>query len=226
MKLSAIDARETFPTVNRQIGDDRRWRAVQMIRCSSCGSEDHVGSGQGSRLPEEVIATRFRAKGWCVEQRKDRHLCPSCVAKDQEQVRARRAEKEAATAEQKSERSPAAAVKLGELYMMLSDAYEPARKLYKTGWSDDRIAKETGLAVEFVRARREQDFGPLAPPDMTEDEIASLVDGAAKTLGQIKQDAERSHAFTMERITMIEASLIALGERAARLMARKKSALA
>lgn len=226
MKLSAIDARETFPTVNRQIGDDRRWRAVQMIRCSSCGSEDHVGSGQSSRLPEEVIATRFRAKGWRVEQRKDRHLCPSCVAKDQEQARARRAEKEAALAEQKPDRSPAAAVKLGELYMMLSDAYEPARKVYKPGWSDDRIAKETGLAIEFVRARREQDFGPLAPPDMTEDEIASLVDGAAKTLGQIKQDAERSHAFTMERITMIEASLIALGERAARLMARKKSALA
>lgn len=222
MKLSAIDARETFPTVNRQIGDDRRWRAVQMIRCSSCGSEDHVGSGQSSRLPEEVIATRFRAKGWRVEQRKDRHLCPSCVAKDQEQARARRAEKEAALAEQKPDRSPAAAVKLGELYMMLSDAYEPARKVYKPGWSDDRIAKETGLAIEFVRARREQDFGPLAPPDMTEEEMASLVSGASKTLGQIKQDSERSHAYISERIALLEASIAAMATGAAKLVARKQ----
>lgn len=226
MKAPLVDARETFPVVNRQIGDDRRWRPAQGIVCSRCGADEWKSAAHGVRVDEHTMANVFRAKGWRVEQRRDRHLCPSCTAKDQEQARARRAEKEAAMAEQKSERSPAAAVKLGELYMMLSDAYEPARKLYKQGWSDDRIAKETGLAIEFVRSRREQDFGPLAPPDMTEDEITSLVDGAAKTLGQIKQDIERSHAFTMDRIALIEASLTALGERAARLMARKKSAAA
>lgn len=226
MKPSLVDTRETFPVVNRQIGDDRRWRPVQVIACSRCGAEETKSAAHGVRVDEHTLATAFRSKGWRVEDRRDRHLCPACAAKQQDEARARRAEKEAALAEQKPDRSPAAAVKLGELYMMLSDAYEPARKLYKQGWSDDRIAKETGLAIEFVRSRREQDFGPLAPPDMTEDEITSLVDGAAKTLGQIKQDIERSHAFTMDRIALIEASLTALGERAARLMARKKSAAA
>lgn len=222
MKPSLVDTRETFPVVNRQMGEDRRWRPAQGIVCSRCGADEWKSAAHGVRVDEHTMANVFRTKGWRVEQRKDRHLCPSCVAKDQEQARARRAEKEAAMAEQKSERSPAAAVKLGELYMMLSDAYEPARKVYKPGWSDDRIAKETGLAIEFVRARREQDFGPLAPPDMTEEEMASLVSGASKTLGQIKQDSERSHAYISERIALLEASIAAMATGAAKLVARKQ----
>lgn len=62
-------------------------------------------------------------------------------------------------------RSPAALKALPELYMALGDYYDADLKLYKAGWSDERIAKELKLAPEFVAARRNSDFGPLVKPD-------------------------------------------------------------
>jgi len=110
MKPSLVDTRETFPVVNRQMGEDRRWRPAQGIVCSRCGADEWKSAAHGVRVDEHTMATAFRSKGWRVEDRRDRHLCPACAAKQQDEARARRAEKEAAMAEQKSERSPAAAL--------------------------------------------------------------------------------------------------------------------
>ena len=59
-------------------------------------------------------------------------------------------------------RSALALKALPELYMALGDYYDADKKAYKPGWSDDKIASQLKLAPEFVRDRREKDFGPLA----------------------------------------------------------------
>ena len=62
-----------------------------------------------------------------------------------------------------ADRSPAASTALPLLYMALGDNYDRAKKSYKGNYTDEQIAKETGLSVEFVKQRREADFGPLVP---------------------------------------------------------------
>lgn len=54
------------------------------------------------------------------------------------------------------------------VYQALEDYYDDVRKQYRTGNSDESVAKETGAAVEFVRSIREADFGPLGPPSELE----------------------------------------------------------
>ena len=87
---------------------------------------------------------------------------------------------------EKVERSPVAAARLGELYMILTDVFLVADKAYKPGWSDERIAKETGLSVEFVAKRRLEDYGPIivdtAIPDLCVSIDKMLV--AAEALGR------------------------------------------
>jgi len=209
----SVGLAETFPIINRQFGGDKRWRPVQTIVCSRCGVEDIQAATGGGRVPEHVIATRFRTKGWRVEDRKDRHLCPACIAA----VEAEKPKKKEAAVAVEPDRSPAAKARLGDLYMMLADAYQPSTKTYRDGWSDDRIASECELSVEFVRQRREQDFGPLAPPDRTVEELARMTKEATILIGQLAQETARHQAFVAERTTAINSALTMLGELSQRL---------
>lgn len=51
---------------------------------------------------------------------------------------------------------------------------------YSDGYSDERIAKETGIGVDWVKQRREDEFGPLKEPDELTAMRKQLADAAAK----------------------------------------------
>jgi hypothetical protein len=105
-------------------------------------------------------------KGWNVDLKHQRHLCPGCV---QAQVAARRAEKSGKQTMSKpradqilpSEESVFAKQLMMEL---LAKGYDLKARDYVSGWSDKRIAEDCKLSVDFVAKRREEDFGPAAPP--------------------------------------------------------------
>ncbi|MFG1465235.1 hypothetical protein V5F77_20335 [Xanthobacter sp. DSM 24535] len=84
--------------------------------------------------------------------------------------------------------SPNASGAIVELYMLLDDKYQRARKAYMAGYSDERIAKELGLSVTVVAERREKDFGPVVV-DTTLEELAKARAALAEGLAEVRKAA-------------------------------------
>lgn len=178
--------RETFEvfTVPRPVppgGGTLPPRPVQMITCSRCPASDCIPV-YPSRLPAEAVTAKFRKRGWHVGD-VGHHLCPACHS-----AKRRPSPKPESPAMSQSSRqpakpsaSPAASDAIVNLYLILSDAYDRAKRSFKPGWDDERVARETGLAVAVVEERRERDFGPLIPPGLPEDLVAA-VDAADKAM--------------------------------------------
>lgn len=90
------------------------------------------------------------------------------------------------------------------IYQCLEDYYDDKAKAYRPGYSDERVAKETGAAVGFVREIREADFGPLGcPPELQA--VAAEIEAARKELLMAREDAlRRIHEIhtSIERLSM------------------------
>lgn len=195
--------KDEFPVVSRRHGDDRTMRPIQAITCGSCSRED-VLSAHSCRMSSAHVAGIFTSRGWLVGD-VGKHVCPDCLKRRRAE---RRAEKEKLEMS-KVERSPLAAQKIGELYMILSEAYDAAGKTYKPGWSDARITKETGLALEFVAKRREDDFGPVIV-DTSFDDLAAM-HGALTTkiaVARVAMDRARDQLGELEALAAKAAPLL------------------
>jgi len=84
------------------------------------------------------------------------------------------------------EKSAAARQAKRMVYALLEEGYDDKKKCYRTGWSDDKIADETGASVQLVAQVREEDFGPLGKPEELrnlEAQIASIADEASRLAG-------------------------------------------
>ena len=51
-----------------------------------------------------------------------------------------------------------------EVWSWLQESYDEKAACYKTGFSDDSIAKETGASPHFVKTQREELYGPMGEP--------------------------------------------------------------
>ena len=92
-------------------------------------------------------------------------LCPDCVSARTAQRRqetVRKMEKNVVSMTPPPSESSALAKKI--MSDLLFEHYDLARRDYKAGWSDERVAKDAGLSVEFPAQRRAQDYGPASPP--------------------------------------------------------------
>lgn len=138
----------------------------ELITCKKCGRGDSIThrNTRSSNAGHTPTIAAFAKKGW-IKINMGQGVCPVCssapiIEKAKEMASPQPNDKTPIVAM----RSPAAQAKIPELYLMLGEAYEPKTKSYKKDWSDARIAADLGMAEDFVRARREMDFGPLAPP--------------------------------------------------------------
>jgi hypothetical protein len=165
---------------------DRDWQVVRAdpeglgaktphfrIRCGKCGEVDYVTAAPGTRSQHPTIGKRFRRAGWTVGAKEAGDRCPACSAsaaptakfpKDLPMIKTTTpglAVTATTTANPPAVPTPPAAMKITEVYMALSGAYDLAARGYKSGWSDERIARDLSVSVELVAKRREQDFGPV-----------------------------------------------------------------
>lgn len=138
-------------------------------------------------MSTEHVAGKFRRKGWLVADL-GKHICPACRTKKAAKKKDEALKEEVIVMAAATERSPAAVSKLPELYMILGDAYDPMRKNYKEGWSDERIAKETGLSPDFVAKRREVDFGPVK--DTTLEDLSKQISAYIGSVDEIGISSE------------------------------------
>lgn len=60
--------------------------------------------------------------------------------------------------------SPAAMKAQAAMFQMLATHFDPDAGQYETGWNDARVAKEAGLAADFVVEFRRNGFGELKEP--------------------------------------------------------------
>jgi hypothetical protein len=216
-------ARETFERVKRVDAAGKPYECHAIV-CGTCGAEDQIRINP-TALPPTAAAKKFQNKGWDVNKNVGRHVCPACQVKRKE-ARAMAATKitipdatakgwptpQQQPAPAASDRSPGATKAIPLLYMALDEAYDLGRKTYREGWSDERIAKETGLGLDFVRKRREDDFGPLADTriETARTELRSILSAMAGIQLEAERAAAKHAAIQrqlMDRVERLERTL-------------------
>lgn len=111
----------------------------------------------------DALAKMMLNQGWTVGSKP---VCPDCGRKEKKVPPVNKLNPPAGQAQAAPTQPPSdAARKAHRLAMMaLEDYYDEAAKTYKQGYSDKRIADETGASEAHVRQTREQYFGPLGEP--------------------------------------------------------------
>ncbi|MEW6256909.1 MAG: hypothetical protein AB1592_13220 [Pseudomonadota bacterium] len=211
---------DLFPLESRVRGDDGRRQAAHVIRCSRCPSEDAVAAHR-TRYPTAHLTGTFQQRGWRVSQ-SGRHVCPTCIASETEARRAKHSKEPAPMPAPEKVisapplPSPAASSAIVTAYLLLEDHYDKAAKAYRAGWSDERVAKESGLAVEAVAKRREADFGPLVV-DTTAQDLRHEWDGLRSDIKALRTGAGQLALLLKgldEREARLAKRLDAVGEKA------------
>lgn len=170
-----------------------RGRAAQRIKCVRCGdSSDVAGVSAGS---DDTVAAHFRRHGWEVDLRRQRHHCPTCIAimtaERRESEARKRMTKTTGTIPAPGAPSVESALAKKLMSDALFDAYDMSARNYKPGWSDARIAKESGLSEAFVAQRRVADCGPVAPPRPDPlDAASNMAAHLTATLRDVVESAE------------------------------------
>lgn len=164
--------------------------------CGHCSHVDIFKLPASMPAPEK-IRKHFINLGWQITKKMK---CPYCLKKENIDIKEKKgveemnnkvsSDKLAQTDTNITNRAAIAqptegAKKVKRLvFQVLEDAYDDVNRRYRPDWNDDRVAKETGAAVEFVRATREADFGPIGPPDEIE-AIRLEVDAISRELRKV-----------------------------------------
>lgn len=146
------------------------------LQCSRCPTKGEVPTRGGIDPPQ--IDRRFINLGWRV----DPHVCPACAAKPKEKPM---------TATQ-SIAAMKATIQMNDL---LQAHFDVKNGRYVTGWSDEKIAKDTGLGLKSVADYRIAEFGEIREPT----EIA-LIRQDVNALEKLQQ--ETNATFTGEIATL------------------------
>lgn len=94
--------------------------------------------------------------------------------------------------------TPASGAALRKVFQFLEDHFDADEGQYKTDrdgnpWSDERIAKETGISRDAVKGYRTNAFGKIKPPSelaLIRHELRELETFALQTENEIKQKAK------------------------------------
>ena len=171
-----------------------------IISCGKCGEVDYVRSQPHHRSDNPALVRKFQRAGWSVGQTAGADRCPDCAATSVKPASPplRSAPEVLPMAKPTADPmpsapptlpTPAASEKIAEVYMQLVTAYDGVNRCYRAGWSDDRIAREIGVAVGLVAARRESDFGPVIVDSFAAD-LGADVEALAGSLALVVKTAE------------------------------------
>lgn len=150
--------RAAYDLIRRRI--DGKPATFARIVCRSCAA--HAECRVDARPPPETIAKTFEREGWSVDRRNaNRCFCPDCHP-------SRKGTLSVTMPATLTTPAPMPSPKLlRQVFAMLEDRFNPETGAFQDGWSDARIACETGASPIFVTKTREDAFGVLrADPDV------------------------------------------------------------
>lgn len=155
------------------------------LACARCPKVGDLNCRQ--MMPPDQIDQKFSQAGWAL----DPHTCPDCRAIPKEKTVA-------------SKPSQAAMKAQTQMFHALSAHFDPDAGRYATGWTDKRIAEETGLSPDVVSEFRRAGFGEIKEAP----EIAAL-----------RADVVSLEQLSREHTAMVSAEIASLRGRIAKLSA-------
>lgn len=164
-------------TGGRSVRTAERGHQIATLTCA-CGATKDIRFRELAGA--EQMDQKFRRAGWLL----DPSQCQTCAHPPKTK------ETPLSTTP-----SPAAIRSQAAMFRLISDHFDADSGRYSEGWSDEKIAKDTGLSAQTVAAFRTEAFGPIKEPA----EIAALaadietLDGmiveAARTVEGLKTEA-------------------------------------
>lgn len=152
----------------------RAGRFVAAITCDGCGARDEWSALNMPR--PDVVRKKIEARDWSLRKGA---TCPDCLAKSKEKT---------LTVVKIADAKPSDNAKVAErllIRVMEDEAYDETARRYKPGFSDARMAADTGLSEKHVAAVRERLFGPAGEPDEVT-ELRRAIDGLTSELGKLR----------------------------------------
>lgn len=101
--------------------------------------------------------------------------------------------------------SPPAAAAWRKMNNLLEDNFDTASGVYKNEFSDERVAKESGLSPSVVKDYRTSAFGKLKPP--------SELDTAIRDLRELEALFLKSESEIKEKLKDLQARVRSLQKR-------------
>lgn len=143
-----------FPVISIK-SEDGRTHHRPVIRCIDCGTKE-TAVRNGSVNDDEL----FRKKGWEVGRTETHDYCPMCVKARNTKEKVVKMEDHVKKNGEAAAPSPVMSKEDGRIISrLIEDRWDEASACYKPGWSDAKLAEEVGRPVEWIRQRRELDFG-------------------------------------------------------------------
>lgn len=179
--------------MRRIIGKDVscRTHARGVIVTLPCSAGHTIEHQMEKMLPPDALKRQLANRGW----RLGKHLsCPDHTVRERKSV--------TTEAPQPAVVTPAAGMtadarKVHRAVMeALMSVYDDDGKRYSAGYTDQKVADETGAAVEYVRKTREEFFGPVAvPAELNEvrqemDALVGSIALARRDMAQINRNAK------------------------------------
>lgn len=171
--IPASYARSAAPVVAINCGA----ATIARIDCAQCGAHDEWRIA-GRRPPSTILPKHFANQGWRLGKRP---ICPACAKATKHKEPAMKA----APSTPATPPTPDARAQRRDAHALIELTFDIAKGAFKDGYSDARIATETGVAEKWVKQRREDEFGPLKRPDEITELREQLAD-AEKSVAALK----------------------------------------
>lgn len=180
--------------------DPRTAVRTAQVFCSKCDAIGHLNIV--NLPPPNVIDKKFVQKGWEI----DPNVCPTCV---ETKVQAKK-EQKMATAKPNGALAEDPVLKAvsanthkaqAKMHQLLCTYFDEEEGTFSPGWNDERIAKESGMALAHVTDVREQGYGPLKEPEevtLLKNDIKALNDLIVESLANAQKEVNALNARVTE----------------------------
>lgn len=150
------------------------------VECKCCGV--HEDWGLTKVPPPDIIHKHFKTKGWEITKRPTCPICQTAKKRKPEMTKPATVTPISGAVSASPVAAPSADAKAArrEAHDRIAVYFDIANGSYTDGYSDQRIAEETGVAVAWVKQRREEEFGPIKTPR----EFSELLDQIAAAKGR------------------------------------------
>lgn len=134
------------------------------VECKCCGG--HEDWGLTKVPPPDIIHKHFKTKGWEIAKRPTCPICQNAKKRKPEMTKPATVTPISGAVSATPVAAPSADAKAArrEAHDRIAVYFDIANGSYTDGYSDQRIAEETGVAVAWVKQRREEEFGPIKTP--------------------------------------------------------------
>lgn len=153
------------------------------VECKCCGG--HEDWGLTKFPPPDIIHKHFKTKGWEIAKRPTCPICQNAKKRKPEMTKPATVTPISGAVSPPSVAAPSTDAKAArrEAHDLIAVYFDIPNGSYTDGYSDQRVAEETGVAVAWVKQRREEEFGPIKTPR----EFAELQDQIAAAMARQRE---------------------------------------